>query len=243
MACKNASVVDGQPDVQPQVVMAVTTYKRNWQLETALPMNLMTSWKFRHAVRWVVVDLNDPSSDEAAEIEDLMKVCAVAVHMGFLYLIRRRDPGNDGWTGWHASIAKNCGLMAAQHVAGDNCVVVNVDNDNLLTEDFVLDVCNRRDSLTVAEGDHAAKMCGVFYRRPNCASTTGRIAAGCATLRRMGGYDQELAPTGGQDVDLTRRLSKMGRTERVTGQFVGTTLTNYMECVGKKHAHKRSCEE
>ena len=63
------------------------------------------------------------------------------------------------------------------------------------------------------------------------------------TLLSIGGYDQELTPSGGQDVDLMWRLSKMGQTYRAEGKFVGTALTNYMEEVGKKQRYKRSCEE
>ena len=70
---------------------------------------------------------------------------------------------------------------------------------------------------------------GVFYRHPYTGATTGRIASSIDTLEAIGGYDEELGPMGGQEKDLMHRLTKYGRTTRVEGTMVGTTLTMFFD--------------
>ena len=61
-----AASVDSEhmEDTGVKVVLCVSTYKRTDQLMLALPINLIISWRFRAAVRWVLVDLNDRTESE-----------------------------------------------------------------------------------------------------------------------------------------------------------------------------------
>ena len=151
-----ASSVDGQPEESSRVILAVTTYKRNTQFLHTLPINLMTCWRYRHRFVVVVVDLNEPSSEEVKEVDDLLLACDIAVQVGLLRVFRRQDPGGDGWHGWHAPIGKNASLLAAHKVAGENCVVCNLDNDNFVTEDFLIDLLQRRSRLLASGQTHGA---------------------------------------------------------------------------------------
>ena len=43
-----------------------------------------------------------------------------------------------------------------------------------------------------------------------------------------GGYDEELLPAGGEDVDIMRRMSMLGRVAWFSGEWVGFSLPNVM---------------
>ena len=79
------------------VCFAVTTYKRTWQLQASLPMNLAFTMKYRRTVHWVIVDLNDVHLDDGSQESDAIEALlrgpfGVASRAGHVTLFRRRDP-------------------------------------------------------------------------------------------------------------------------------------------------------
>ncbi len=56
---------------------------------------------------------------------------------------------------------------------------------------------------------------------------------------RLGGYDQAMLPMGYQDVDLTRRLAKVGESLNAHGaEETGNVLNNAMASVSKNQRRK-----
>ena len=143
---------------------------------------------------WVRADLNDPESTESEEIDLLMAKCRAAVSLGFLKLFRRLSP-QDGWTGWHAPVGKNTSAAAA-FLAEDNNeggILVNMDNDNFVTESFFDDLLGNADGLS------SGALKGLFFKHPQCQATTGRMACGMRVFHECGGYDESLEPLGYED--------------------------------------------
>jgi len=227
-----------EPAAGFMVCFAVTTYKRTWQLQSSLPVNLVFTMKHRLTVHWVIVDLNDVHLDDHSDaIEALLQgPCGVASRAGHVSLFRRRDPGSDTFDGWHASIAKNSAAAAASYVSQDApCILVNVDNDNFVTDEFVRKVVEHGRELL---GIGPRKLHGLFFRHPKVGATTGRIACSLEDFYRVGGYLEDMGPSGYQDVFLMKCLSLLGRTQRVWSPEVGVALTNSPEVQSKKQFWK-----
>ena len=113
------------------IYLCVTTFKRTYQLKECLPQNVLLTWPYRSRVRWVVLDLNEGQEQEDVRrfIQDNFLVPIVVGHMVYF---RAPQPY------WHASWAKNASHSAAMTLMGDdNVVLVNCDNDNLLTRPFI----------------------------------------------------------------------------------------------------------
>ena len=113
----------------------------------------------------------------------------------FLKLFRRA--GIDNWTGWHVSIGKNASAMAAmlavESDSGKDSILVNMDNDNFVTHEFLQDLSDHAEDMSTG----AIK--GMFFRHPQCSATTGRIACGMRVFQDCGGYDEGLEPLGYED--------------------------------------------
>ena len=235
-----------EPAAGFMVCFAVTTYKRTWQLQSSLPVNLVFTMKHRLTVHWVIVDLNDVHLEDGSrhsdDIEALLQgPCGVASRAGHVTLFRRRDPGSDTFDGWHASIAKNSAAAAASYVSQDGpCILVNVDNDNFVTDEFVRKVVEHGKELLGM--DPSRKLHGLFFRHPNVGSTTGRLACSLEDFYRVGGYLEDMGPRGYQDVFLMKCLSLLGRTQRIWSPTVGVALTNSPEVQSKKQFWKVGCK-
>ncbi len=140
---------------------------------------------------------------------------------------------------WHASIGKN-----SSHLFGlrgaiargwplQDIVVVNLDCDQVFAPSFLVAVLNsfqRVDTLS----DHFVAACvpGVSASGGG-GPLTGRIAVHGPSFLRIGLYDQEegIVGSGGQDVDLIRRLRKVAQSSRIPGNVwegVGTALPNHI---------------
>ncbi len=220
------------------VVLAVTTYKRKWQLKATLAANLLTALPWRQTVKWVIADLNDPDSDEESDrlAEWIGMKARISLTLDQLRYFRRRAPGHDRFIGWHASVAKNSAFAAALQAVGDHSrgIIVNVDNDNFITAAFLQDLLAKAPKMLRLDSNAVPEVCGCFYRHPSVGSTTGRIACSMYAFQRVGGYLEEMAPSGYQDIMLMRCLGKLGHTTRVWGTFVGTAVRNGAEPAGKK---------
>ena len=79
------------PAACPRIVLAIPTYKRNFQIIKTLPINIVLSWRCQRQFQWVLTDLNDPGSPEAEEIDLLYNKCRSAVFLVFEVVQARRD--------------------------------------------------------------------------------------------------------------------------------------------------------
>jgi hypothetical protein len=128
---------------------------------------------------------------------------------------------------------------------GPDVVLCNVDGDTLITQRFLDALLTSADKMIQWRGKGGLspttvpEIVGISFHAPNNPSTTGRIALGGRVFDTLGGYDEEFGPSGGQDVDLSRRLGKMGFHRRIESEAeVGNALWNHMEQCGKKHRRK-----
>ena len=84
-------------------------------------------------------------------------------------------------------------------------IVVNMDNDNFVTHQFLEDLTANADGLS------SGAIKGVFFKHPQCLATTGRIACSMKSFMAAGGYDEDLDPLGYEDVSwpcmYTQRLA------------------------------------
>ena len=168
------AAADADPNFQqptsacPRIFCCIPTYKRTWQLVKTLPINLTLAWKYRHLVSFVLADLN-----EDLDADPALEACEVALERNFLMHYRRLAPESDGWTGWHASVGKNCAHIAALDAAGKQpCILVELDNDNFVSDQFFEDI------IACGEDLAAHRLTGLRWRHPNCPPTTGRTMGG-----------------------------------------------------------------
>jgi len=189
------------------LAMCTATMNRVWQLRTALPITLAHCWRHRH---WTKIHVVDFGSDDGT-LCFLMQECRAAIDAGLLLVYRCEQKY------WHASVAKNTSHMVA---AAD--ILVNVDGDNIIGQDFPLEVVRnfrngKRGPVQYKDGD----------------GTCGRIAYRRSDFLWLRGYDEERAyPMGAQDVDIYLRVAslpgsqKMQRGDRSTwSQAVRNTLS------------------
>ena len=134
-----------------------------------LPINLVLAWKMRHKVTFVVADLNEQPEWEMTAVYD---ACKAAINAGMLKRYRRHVPETDGFTHWHASVGKNCAHVAAISAAnlndGERVVLVELDNDNFVSQHFFNDLVNNAEAMV------NGKITCLRWRHPNCPPTVGR---------------------------------------------------------------------
>ena len=203
----------------------------------------------RDKVIWVLADMND--EDESSTLLTwLAKSVAASLVSGQLHVVLRAE----AWSGWHACFAKNTSHMAGIHIAGEvlgslsaaeNVILVNCDSDNLPSLRFFAyllehhaDMCTpvQRD----AQNSEWPRLTGISFRHPGATSTTGRICLSALVFLGLGGYDQAMLPMGFQDIDLTKRLVKVGNALNVHGaEETGNVLNNVMEWVRKRDRRKQ----
>jgi len=161
------------------IYLCVTTFKRTYQLKECLPQNVLLTWPYRSRVRWVVLDLNDGQEQEEVRtfIQDNFLVPIVVGHMVYF---RAPQPY------WHASWAKNTSHSAAMTLMGDdNAVLVNCDNDNLLTRQFIDMLVEHAPKLIV---DPCSTGCLAMLRFSGAdGGVTGRMALSARIFRMLGG--------------------------------------------------------
>jgi hypothetical protein len=224
-----------------KIVMCLTTYCRTEQLKAALPINLACSWGIRDKVIWVLADMND-EDESSTLLAWLDKSVAASLVSGQLSVVRRTGP----WSGWHACYAKNTSHMAGIHIASTllesrppNVILVNCDSDNLPSKKFFTYLLGRHALMCDAQGLEWPKLPGVSFRHPGATSTTGRICLSALVFLRLGGYDQAMLPMGYQDIDLTKRLARLGEPLNVNGaEETGNVLNNVMAAVSKSQRRK-----
>jgi hypothetical protein len=213
----------------PIVVFCVTSLGRTWQLKLTLPQNIVITLPFRKRIRWCIVDLN-PEADV-----DIGKFVCEHFQVAEDHIAVYKAPATE----WHASKAKNTShKLAHQFVhktlgesAAKDCVCVNVDGDNILTPEFCRDILRRAERMVMRPAPGSDDMfwpllSGLRYSRSGCPGITGRVAIPWCVFVHINGYDEDLLPSGYQDLDIYRRASHVSRGEEVKAGFAGCTLSN-----------------
>ena len=112
---------------------------------------------------------------------------------------------------WRSCFAKNSAHMFAvdkyrSRTSLDNLILVNLDCDNIASNDFAEAVMKSFHELP--QPDYAC------VSADGCTSAlTGRLCYRASDFLVLGGYDQEAGPTGHQDTDLRQRLT-LARKQR-----------------------------
>lgn len=76
---------------------------------------------------------------------------------------------------------------------------------------------------------------GVTYKSCRASSTTGRIAMGARAFIHLRGYREDFNPMGFQDVDVSRRLSRLGQHVRFESDAdVGNAFYNCLSDLSRK---------
>lgn len=201
-----------------EVAFCISTYRRTEQVTSALPLNVVECWPFRHRVGFVLVDFNEAEEDRAEIQKRLRERCPAALETGLLRYFELA-PKTTQWNGWHASVAKNTTHMAAIALYGRDVCLVNLDGDNLLTRQFLEHILMHAPAMRWGAGgvsstggssaggvspaggpDPRPALAGISYKHPKVSSTTGRIALGGETFLALRGYREDFLPMGFQDV-------------------------------------------
>jgi hypothetical protein len=176
-----------------------------------LPQNLVVTWPYRARVTWYIVDFNAPEDFEIQQF--LAESCRIPWLMGHIKYFRCPI------TGWHASICKNTSHMVAQEDSKQR-VLVNVDGDNLITIAWVDSVVSEAPDLC------AGKLTCVRWQGAD-GGVTGRVAMSQAMFNTLNGYDEDLLPSGYQDVDIYLRAVSLGPGKKISGTDVaGRSIPN-----------------
>jgi len=189
------------------VGLCMATKNRLWQLQLALPLNILRAWPHRRWVRFHVVVFGD---DDALQF--VLNKCRAAIDVGMLVVYV-----SEGLPYWHASIAKN----TAHKVARED-ILVNLDGDNIIGPDFLTDMVQR-----FVSGD-------TVLHYSNGSGTCGRVACKREAFHLLRGYDEDCYPMGSQDVDFRDRLSllqgaRLAIVKSNRGRICGAAIPNIVD--------------
>ena len=130
---------------------------------------------------------------------------------------------------YDCSVAKNTAHMATQALTGKfppECLyVVNVDNDNIITQQFCLDVLETALAELGAGIQQPSQRVATQWNSKDLG-TFGRIGMPWLTFLRVGGYDQGMKGMGAQDTDIMWRLGLVGRVEKKQVLWSGLSVPN-----------------
>lgn len=201
----------------PKVALCTGTYMRTWQLLDVLAGNVLATWPYRAQFTWFVVDFNTDPGENQAILQGILTNCAAAWKAKHIRLFRCPVQG------WHASKCKNTTHMVpirTGHATLTEMVLVNVDNDNVITTTFLEAMCSHAPAL--ADGS-----LGSLRFEGADGGVTGRVALGAVSFIWLGGYDEEMLPMGYQDIDIWRRAGKFApRCIVEKGPDVGRSIPN-----------------
>lgn len=179
----------------------LTCLNRKEQLQQVLPVNLRDNDADRHDVEFVLVDFRTEGVQEW-----IAQTFARDLRDGYLRYFHCSELHY-----WHASQAKNTSHRLA---SGD--ILVNLDCDNFTG------YRNGRFLIRVFE---QLGMDLLFHQRnpQRTEANWGRIALSRASFDALGGYDESLMPSGGQDYDLLAKF-RARWPERIFAQYAKQQL-------------------
>ncbi|MCP4243149.1 MAG: hypothetical protein GY772_21555, partial [bacterium] len=198
-------------------IFATTCLRREYQLKEAMAVNLVTLAKYQRTegmrCRWYVVLFRCAAgAGGASEVDGFVQwaltYCAWALRIGLLRLAVAV-----GDFRWHAPRCKNTvhrWAIMQEFPAGHptyppegldpKVLICNLDGDNLLGPEFVAHIHR------AAAEETSPYMCLMASGVPG---TAGRLVCRVAAWRDLQGYDEDLGPSGYQDMDLRDRLRAM----------------------------------
>lgn len=179
---------------KPTLSFCITCRDRMWQITQTLPQNLRDNYRQRDKIEFILVDF--ASGDGLQEwVRDNFRE---ELESGYLkYYFSGEMPR------WHMGVAKN-----TSHRLANNEVVVNLDCDNFTGPDG---------------GEYVRRQMKKYgwkttvmhvVRGEKSDGTAGRIITSRENFLKVGGYDEDFAPWGFEDIDLKERLRRMGLTYR-----------------------------
>ena len=146
------------------IVLCVSTFKRNFQLQEALGLNVSQTWPWRLRVTWCIFDAN-PDEDL---LQWALETFELPMKVGHIVWVRAQVP----WSTFHMSVAKNtahvagwqttlqdrlarcskAGLTADEADLTAKTFVMNWDNDNILCLKWLHD-CLRQAARMTSEAN------------------------------------------------------------------------------------------
>ena len=220
------------------ILLCCSTFKRNFQLQEALAMNVSQTWPWRRRVTWCIFDANPDT-----ELWEWAKTCfSFAMQCGHIIWLRAVSP----WSTFHMSVAKNAahvsgfqaslsdrlitcseaGLTATEAGLTAKTFVMNWDNDNILCLRWLHD-CFRASAMMTSDANLKSvnPVVGIQWQNSHLG-TCGRIGTTWNIFLKMGGYDESMLAMGCQDVCLVKRMGLVGVMEHRTGSHLGFTVSN-----------------
>ena len=206
------------PDYNHHVCFCMQSFKRTFQFVKAICLNVATTWQFRRHITWIITDFNE---DEAIA-DALAELVPIAVIENHVRYCRSETP----FQYYDCSVAKNTAHMATQALTGkafpaDMLYVVNVDNDNVVTQEFCVDVL--KSSFTELQ-QPCARVATQWVSKD--LGTYGRIGMPFQTFVKMGGYDEGMKGMGAQDCDILWRAALIGHVETKQVPWSGLSVPN-----------------
>jgi hypothetical protein len=172
-----------------ELSFCITCKNRFWQIKKTLPKNLHDNRQHRSKIEFVLIDFGS-TDGLSAWIKKEFKAELRSGYLKYFFTEQLVD--------WHAPIAKNTAHLFA---TGKN--LVNLDCDNFTGENGGIFLLNCFCAYAYPIVIH--QFSGHFFD-----GTFGRIAVSREIFSAIGGYDEQFAPMGFQDVDLLARLVAMG---------------------------------
>jgi hypothetical protein len=174
------------------VTFCTTCKGRLKHLKTTLPLNLqiIDEWKSQklgHDLLYQFVILNYNSKDGLDEwIQSKYAEDGRVTHFH-----------ETSVEGFHMSKAKNLA-----HRGAEKCdVLVNLDADNILTEEYLAEL----GTFAAVEGPDV-----IYCNQPGMKGLCGRVAYRQDVFYQLGGYDESFEPYGYEDFDFLERAKRAG---------------------------------
>ncbi len=208
---------DRRPRGAIRVALCTTVFRRSHQFQDALPLNLDLLRPWQDTLSWYVAIFQDPDGEGAALVAWVLATFQDELRSGFLVL------GAPFMRYWHCPVAKNTAHVFAvsfeQEVEDlSKVMLVNLDCDNLVGPNFVQSLLDVVSEKGVTRGL-------LIDWHGSDAGLTGRMCQSAATLKEINGFDEDLMPSGYQDIDIRNRVCALAK------QLTGSTLVRHVRDV------------
>lgn len=190
----------------PTISFITVCMGRLHHLKKTLRQNLEDNKDYPR-LEFVLLDYNSPDGMK----EWVLKHCAAEIESGYLRFYRYEDAEF-----FHFSHSRNMALRLST-----GRIICNVDADNFTGENFAFYLANNLQPGQIFTGCRINEGHLKPYMDEGVA---GRLAGYRGLFHRAGGYDEEMASWGYEDLDLCERLRDMGYT-------LTTIDSEYLACI------------